>query len=108
MILGSKSIEGASVYSYPVIGTDICLDCLDRSFLSSTVNSRERLIVTDLSAVFCYILVAFLVILVSKAIKKEASAFYFIIGFNVRPDLRRIMLKDRVNSTIPLKRKKYY
>ena len=106
MILRSKAIEGALIYFYPVIDTDVRLDCSDRSFLLSTVDSRGRLMMTDLSAVFCFILAAFLVILGSKAIKGAASASHFIIGFGVRPDLRRIMLKDRANSTISLKRKK--
>jgi hypothetical protein len=48
-----------------------------------------------LSAVFCSVLAAFLVILGSKVAKGAPFSFQIVLSTGVRLDLRRIILKDR-------------
>jgi hypothetical protein len=106
VILGSRATGGAPFYFHLVSGTNIRLDCLGRSFLSSSIGLGRVPIVTDLNDVFCFVLTVFLVILGSTAAEGAVFSFNLVVGTGVRLDLRRIMLEDRAYGPVPPKNEK--
>jgi hypothetical protein len=77
-----------------------------RSFSSSSAVSGRGLIAIGLSAVFCSVLAAFLVILGSEAAEGAPFSSQIVLGTGVRLDLRTIMLEDRSNGVVQIKKKK--
>jgi hypothetical protein len=80
---------------------------LKRSFSSSLRVSERRLIIIGLSAVLCSVLAVFLMILESEAAEGAPFSSHIIFGTDVRLDLRRIMLEDRLYDAVHSKKKKW-
>jgi hypothetical protein len=106
VILGLRAIRRAPVCFHPVLGTNISFNYLEELFLSSLINFKEVLIVTDLNDVFCFVLTVFLIILESTAAEGAAFSSHLVAGTGVRLDLRRIMLEDRAYGPVLPKPKK--
>jgi hypothetical protein len=72
----------------------------ERAYLLILGISGRRLIIIDLRAVFCSILVVFLVILGLEAIEVALFSSQIVLSTSVRFNLCRFMLEDRRNSVV--------